>query len=235
MCHHTLALWSCPGSTPVTLRVCGGPRSRRARRKASPSQQARGHWGAPRGQPHAFSIGAPRGAATGRFMWILRWPHGGQRSGWSAPPPAVPPSFPLPEAILNAPEPQAPELKILPQMACGKAAPGYFSGLMLPGSLQAARAGRAAALCCSGPAGPARPVHSGPVLPDGRVHQPAGRGQSPGVPEPSPHSREADSAQREGQAAPRGHGAGCHGGLGSPLTATPRGPAPPYPRGTWRL
>lgn len=61
------------------------------------------------------------------------------------PSPHSAPPFPLPEAILNAPEPQAPELKIPPRMACGKAAPGYFSGLVLLGSLRAARAGRAAA------------------------------------------------------------------------------------------
>lgn len=147
-------------------------------------------------------------------------------------PPQRSPSFPLPEAILNAPEPQAPELKIPPRMACGKAAPGYFSGLVLLGSVRAPGQGGRPPLRRSGPAGPTLgAVHSGAAVPDGRGHQSAGRGQSRRVPEPSPRSQEADSAQREGQRAPRGHSATCHGGLGSPLSADALGSGPSPPEG----
>lgn len=91
-----------------------GARGRRGRRKASSGQEARGYWGAPRGQPPSLPITASLGRGptpctldfavlSQRAGFSILWPDGGHRGGQI---PTVLPAptacdFPLPEAILN--------------------------------------------------------------------------------------------------------------------------------------
>lgn len=151
-------------------------------------------------------------------------------------PPQRSPSFPLPEAILNAPEPQAPELKIPPRMACGKAAPGYFSGLVLLGSVRAPGQGGRPPLRRSGPLGPRwGPSTQGRRCPTAGATslQDVGRADE----FPSPHLAARKQTPPRGKASglpevtvPRAMGAWAARSL-----RTPWGPALPHPRGIWRL
>lgn len=72
-----------------------GTRGRRGRRKASSGQEARGHWGAPRGQRPSLPITASRGSGPNTLHvgfrrsesagWILYTLAGWRPQGWTDP------------------------------------------------------------------------------------------------------------------------------------------------------
>lgn len=120
------------------------------------------------------------------------WPDGGHSSGQS--PAAQPAPTALlshcPKLFLTCREPQASGLKIPPQMACGKAAPGYFGGLVLPrGPCELPEQRGGLAMCCPGLA---RPTPGPSCRTAGAIGLQGGR-QSLGVVKPSLHSRETGS------------------------------------------
>lgn len=129
-----------------------------------------------------------------------------------SPPPR--PSFPTaPKLFLTCREPQASGLKILPRMACGKAAPGYFGGLVLPpGPCELPGQREGLAMCCPGLS---RPTLGPSCRTAGAMGLQGGR-QSLGVVKPSLHSRETGS-NRESKF-PKATVRVCLGDPGSPLS-----------------
>lgn len=248
MRHHALDSQPCPGSLSCHLLGMWNLRAQRAQ-WAVPARRP-GAWGrSARTAPLFWS--RPLWAAATETLRVgfrhfdsTRWALSAL-ARWRPPPRPEPPQHSRPHGLLShCPQlfltgrvPQASGLKIPPRMACGKAAPGYFSGFVLPwGPCELPGPGGGPAMRCPGPArsplGLSCPVQSPQRWTSGAASLQGGQ-QSLGVMKPSLHSQETGSDR--GSKLPEATVRVCHGDPGQPALGGRPDPAPRNPRGIWGL